>query len=92
MIKKSQISFSFLLQEIGLKKPLQSDPCVARVIVRVMKSSDLFYFIIYFVVVVVVVEARIVIKRGGIMFTRIFGKPKPETNALTTLDKLNEVF
>lgn len=91
MIKKSQISFSFVLQEIGLKKPLQSDPCVARVIVRVMKSSDLFYFIICFFVVVVV-EARIVIKRGGIMFTRIFGKPKPETNALTTLDKLNEVF
>lgn len=26
------------------------------------------------------------------MFTRIFGKPKPETNALTTLDKLNEVY
>ncbi|KAL0372159.1 UNVERIFIED_CONTAM: Vacuolar protein sorting-associated protein [Sesamum calycinum] len=24
------------------------------------------------------------------MFTRIFGKPKQETNALATLDKLNE--
>lgn len=26
------------------------------------------------------------------MFSRIFGKPKQETNALTTLDKLNEVL
>ncbi|CAI9759049.1 unnamed protein product [Fraxinus pennsylvanica] len=26
------------------------------------------------------------------MFTRIFGKPKQETNALTTLDKLNETL
>uniref|UniRef100_A0A2C9W438 Uncharacterized protein n=1 Tax=Manihot esculenta TaxID=3983 RepID=A0A2C9W438_MANES len=24
------------------------------------------------------------------MFNRLFGKPKQETNALTTLDKLNE--
>ena len=26
------------------------------------------------------------------MFTRLFGKPKQEANALTTLDKLNEVW
>lgn len=26
------------------------------------------------------------------MFSRMFGKPKQETNALTTLDKLNEVW
>ena len=26
------------------------------------------------------------------MFTRIFGKPKQEENAVATLDKLNEVF
>ncbi|CAK9171448.1 unnamed protein product [Ilex paraguariensis] len=26
------------------------------------------------------------------MFTRIFGKPKQETNALTTIDKLNETL
>lgn len=26
------------------------------------------------------------------MFNRLFGKPKQETNALSTLDKLNEVF
>nr|DAD19715.1 TPA_asm: hypothetical protein HUJ06_021178 [Nelumbo nucifera] len=26
------------------------------------------------------------------MFTRIFGKPKQETNALATLDKLNETL
>lgn len=26
------------------------------------------------------------------MFSRLFGKPKQETNALSTLDKLNEVW
>lgn len=26
------------------------------------------------------------------MFSRVFGKPKQEANAVTTLDKLNEVI
>jgi hypothetical protein len=30
-------------------------------------------------------------KKGGIMFSRLFGKPKEEPNTLSTLDKLNEV-
>ncbi|EXB24687.1 Vacuolar protein sorting-associated protein 32-2-like protein [Morus notabilis] len=31
-------------------------------------------------------------RKGSTMFTRIFGKPKQETNALATLDKLNETL
>ncbi|KAF8393472.1 hypothetical protein HHK36_021716 [Tetracentron sinense] len=31
-------------------------------------------------------------RRESTMFTRMFGKPKPETNALTTLDKLYETL
>jgi hypothetical protein len=31
-------------------------------------------------------------KKGGIMFSRLFGKPKEEPNTLSTLDKLNETL
>lgn len=36
-------------------------------------------------------KAAFLVEKLATMIARIFGKPKEETNALSTLDKLNEV-
>ena len=51
-----------------------------------------FYDFVLSLVLVLQELIRVLVnRREATMFTRIFGKPKQETNALTTLDKLNEV-